>query len=164
MQASAYVELGLLPPDTGKRAKPHRWTALVAGSYITRPSTANAAGYVVRASSYPRHRFSSGFYPFFALSVFPQSKCVLASSECARVDGAKRHQREPFQWSCDGSDIIFIEVRHIPTGMVRYDDRSAQAILLHSNEARTISLRENWNIEASRTIAGALTRLWLRCV
>ena len=35
-----------------------------------RSSTANAAGYLVRASSYPRHRFSSGFYPFFALSVF----------------------------------------------------------------------------------------------
>ena len=35
-----------------------------------RSSTANAAGYLVRGPSYPRHRFSSGFYPFFALSVF----------------------------------------------------------------------------------------------
>ena len=79
-----------------------------------------------------------GVLSFFRAVSFCIYLCVLASSECARVDGAKRHQREPFQWGCDGSDIIFIEVRHIPTGMVRYDDRSAQAILLHSNEARTI--------------------------
>ena len=71
-----------------------------------------------------------GVLSFFRAVSFCIYLCVLASSECARVDGAKRHQREPFQWGCDGSDIIFIEVRHIPTGMVRYDDRSAQAIHL----------------------------------
>ena len=31
--------------------------------------TANAARYVVGASSFPRHRLSSGFYPIFALSI-----------------------------------------------------------------------------------------------
>ena len=29
----------------------------------------SGARYLVGASSYPRHRFSSGFYPFFALSI-----------------------------------------------------------------------------------------------
>jgi len=33
VQASAQVELGLLPPDIGKRAKPHRQTARESGSY-----------------------------------------------------------------------------------------------------------------------------------
>ena len=71
-----------------------------------------------------------GILSFFRAVSFPADQIVLASSEYARVDGAKRHQREPFQWSCDGSEIIFTQVRHIPTEMVRYDDRSAQAILL----------------------------------
>ena len=87
----------------------------------------SGARYVVGASSYPRHRFSSGFYPFFALSVFPQSKSFWLRASVRAWTGRNGDQREPFQWSCDEKKMVFIEVRHIPTGMVRYDDRSAQA-------------------------------------
>ena len=47
--------------------------------------------------SYPRRRFSSGFYPFFALSVFPKSKSFWLQANMRAWTGRHRDQREPFQ-------------------------------------------------------------------
>ena len=55
------------------------------------------ADYLVGASSYPRHRFSSGFYPFFALSVLPQSKSFWLQANVRAWTGRNGDQREPFQ-------------------------------------------------------------------
>ena len=128
----------------------------------TRSSTANAARYVVRASSYPRHRFSSGFYPIFALSVLLQTKSFWLQANVRAWTGRNgdhaNHSSGVVTAATSFSPMAVTFLLEWFVMMIEVPKRSTYVSI--GTEERT--LRENWNIEASRSIAGALTRRRLR--
>ena len=120
--------------------------------------TANAARYVVRASSYPRNRFSSGFYPILALSIFPWCYAFWLPENVRawrrRFDGQEKD-------SCDGVNSIFIknenDVNTIKLIVLLAIEAPVACLYILMMSAKFPMVKKD-DTEASRTIAGALTR------
>ena len=105
-----------------------------------------------------------GVLSFFRAVSFCVHLCVLASSECSRMGGRRRRStRTDFSGAVTAATSFSSSLVTFLLEWFVLMIEAPDAILLHSNEARTHAIRENWNIEASRTIAGALTREPWRC-
>ena len=124
VQASAYVELGLLPPDTGNRAMPHSTTAHDASSYI-----------IYEPPILGRRRSME--------ECWEPGGCTKSTCHCRRVEVSKLDPQE--HWNCgpEGGGSEVHADRSVATQLSRAKCGRASATLDHNRGRKPGSVMEH---------------------